>query len=216
MEKFAKQMGFERFAYALRIIAPSLAPRHFVLTDYPQVWSEHYVAHEYFTTDPIVRHCERGTLPAIWDDREFHDSKALEFWDEAQACGLRSGLSFAVHEQPGVTGIFSLSRDKELDLHAQDLAALVGRAQVFASLLHRAVTRINFPILLPRANVLLTGRERECLKWTADGKTAWEVSQILGISERTAVYHINNAIQKLGTSNKTQAVVSALALNLLF
>lgn len=216
MERFARQMGFEKFAYALRISVPSLIQQNFHLNGYPQAWGEHYVAHGYFTVDPIVRHCNRSTLPAIWDERAFHDDATQGFWEEAQAFGLQSGLSFAVHEQPGVTGIFSLSRDRKLDLPAQDLAALIGRAQVFASVLHHAVVRINLPSLLPRAHVHLTPRERECLKWTADGKTAWETSQILGIAERTAVFHMNNVIEKLGAANKTQAVVRAMALNLLF
>ncbi len=215
MERFSRQLGFERFAYALRITGPSLTPQHFALNGYPRAWGERYVSHGYFKVDPIVRHCDRSTLPAIWDERAFHGEATQGFWEEAQAFGLQSGLSFAVHEQPGVTGIFSLSRDRKLDLPAQDLAALIGRAQVFASLLHHAVARINLPSLLPRAHVRLTPRERECLRWTADGKTAWETSRILGIAERTAVFHMNNVIQKLGATNKTQAVVRAMALNLL-
>ena len=46
------------------------------------------------------------------------------------------------------------------------------------------------------------------------GKTAWEVGAILGISERTAVSHLNNAMRKLGCVNKHQAVLKALRLRL--
>ena len=35
-----------------------------------------------------------------------------------------------------------------------------------------------------------------------EGKTAWEVGAILGISERTAVLHVNNAMHKLGCTSK--------------
>jgi LuxR family transcriptional regulator, quorum-sensing system regulator SolR len=128
---------------------------------------------------------------------------------------LNCGLSFVVHEQPGVTGIFSLARDRALDLPAIEMVALIGRAQMFASMLHHAVGRIDLPRLLPEQNVALTPRERECLRWSADGKTAWEIGRILNIAERTVVFHVNNVIQKLGASNKTQAIVRAVALNLL-
>jgi DNA-binding NarL/FixJ family response regulator len=37
---------------------------------------------------------------------------------------------------------------------------------------------------------LLTPREKECLRWTMDGKTAWELGKILGITEQTAVRHL--------------------------
>ena len=45
------------------------------------------------------------------------------------------------------------------------------------------------------------------MRWTMDGKTAWEVDSILGITERTAVLHLNNAMRKLGCVNKHQAVL---------
>ena len=61
----------------------------------------------------------------------------------------------------------------------------------------------------------LTERELECLRWTMDGKTAWEVGRILGISEQTAVRHLTNLSAKLGCVNKHQAVVKALRLGLL-
>ena len=48
-----------------------------------------------------------------------------------------------------------------------------------------------------------------------EGKTAWELGSILGISERTAVLHINNATHKLGCINKHQAVLKALRLGVI-
>ena len=61
----------------------------------------------------------------------------------------------------------------------------------------------------------LTPRELEVLRWTMDGKTAWEVGAVLGISERTVVFHVNNASHKLGCINKQQAVLKALRLGLI-
>ncbi|WP_404933851.1 autoinducer binding domain-containing protein [Nitratireductor sp. L15S-10] len=59
---------------------------------------------------------------------------------------------------------------------------------------------------LPR----LTPREKECLQWAAFGKSEWEVSQILGISEHTAEKHLLNAKTKLGASNRVHAVAEAI------
>jgi DNA-binding CsgD family transcriptional regulator len=55
----------------------------------------------------------------------------------------------------------------------------------------------------------------EALKWTMEGKTAWEVSAILGISERSAVFHLTNSMRKLGAINKHQAALRALQLGLM-
>jgi LuxR family quorum sensing-dependent transcriptional regulator len=50
----------------------------------------------------------------------------------------------------------------------------------------------------------------ECLKWAADGKTEWEISAILSISEHTADKHLANARRKLGAANRAQAVANAI------
>ncbi len=53
------------------------------------------------------------------------------------------------------------------------------------------------------------------LRWTADGKTASEIADILNISERTANFHIANVIAKLNAPNKTAAVIRAGLLGML-
>jgi DNA-binding CsgD family transcriptional regulator len=215
MERFARQMGFDRFVYALKITALTLMPQEYLLSGYPKEWVNRYISRGYFKIDPIVSHCERNAVPVLWDEHMLAERVAPEFWEEARSFGLRAGLSFTVREQPGVTGILSLSRDQPIDLDAHELAAVIGRAQIFASVLHNAVVRIDLPRLIPEAKSPLTARERECIRWSVDGKTAWEIGKILGITERTAIFHINNVTHKLGAVNKTQAIVRALALKLL-
>lgn len=56
----------------------------------------------------------------------------------------------------------------------------------------------------------LTIREIEVLKWIKEGKTSFDVSMILNISERTANFHMNNIMQKLDVVNRVQAVAVAL------
>ena len=56
------------------------------------------------------------------------------------------------------------------------------------------------------AAVRLTDRERDCLALVADGKTDWEISVILGVSEATARFHVDNGRRKLGAVSRAQAV----------
>jgi DNA-binding CsgD family transcriptional regulator len=58
--------------------------------------------------------------------------------------------------------------------------------------------------------MLLSARELDCLKWTAEGKTAWEASVILGITERTVRFHLNSAREKLQCTTTAQAVAKAV------
>ena len=75
--------------------------------------------------------------------------------------------------------------------------------------------RLLVPTAMQPERPALTPRELEALRWTMDGKTAWEVGAVMGISERTAVLHVNNAMHKLGCVNKHQAVLKALRLGLI-
>ncbi|MBO9353283.1 helix-turn-helix transcriptional regulator [Bordetella petrii] len=61
----------------------------------------------------------------------------------------------------------------------------------------------------------LSNRERDCLYWSALGKTSWETGVILGVAERTVNFHIGNACSKLGVYNRRAAVAQALSQNLL-
>lgn len=56
----------------------------------------------------------------------------------------------------------------------------------------------------------LTPREREILWWAAQGKSAWEIGEILSIAKRTVDAHTQHAIRKLDAVNRTQAVAVAL------
>ena len=65
--------------------------------------------------------------------------------------------------------------------------------------------------LLPK----LTPRERECLQWTARGKSTWEISHILNCSEAVVNFHMKNIRTKLGVNSRRAAAVIATQLGLI-
>jgi DNA-binding CsgD family transcriptional regulator len=60
------------------------------------------------------------------------------------------------------------------------------------------------------AAMSLTRRECEVLDWIAQGKSDWQIGQILSISAKTVNYHVENAKRKLGVATRIQAVVAAI------
>lgn len=56
----------------------------------------------------------------------------------------------------------------------------------------------------------LTPRESEVLRWVANGKSAWEIGEILHIAKRTVDEHVQTAVRKLGAANRTHGVAIAL------
>lgn len=60
----------------------------------------------------------------------------------------------------------------------------------------------------------LTARESECLAFVANGMTSGDIGTKLGISQRTANFHVGNIIAKLGALNRGEAIARAIALGL--
>lgn len=61
----------------------------------------------------------------------------------------------------------------------------------------------------------LTWREAEALLWVAEGKTAWEVGVIMGVSESTAVAHLKSAAAKMEASTRPHLVSRAFVAGIL-
>ena len=67
----------------------------------------------------------------------------------------------------------------------------------------------------PKSQYYLTDREREVLTWAGRGKTSSEIATIIGVSERTVDFHFDQAMKRLGVTNRTQAVAMAVSQGLI-
>lgn len=76
---------------------------------------------------------------------------------------------------------------------------------IIASYVYEAIYRLSVQAF-DADDFGLTSREKSCLCWAAKGKTSWEISQILSISERTVNFHLGNCIAKTNSNNRQQAI----------
>lgn len=179
----------------------------------PDSWLHRYQQAGHAANDPVMKHVSRSTLPVFWDDADRAEPGNIVF-DEAREHGLAWGVTVTVSVPGGQRALLSLSasrRPSGRHAHRMKQAALV---QLTAHYVHEAV-RVVDNVLQGQAVPALTTREKDCLQWAAIGKTSWEMAQILRISERTVVFHLTNAANKLGAVNRRQAVVRALNLRLI-
>lgn len=58
--------------------------------------------------------------------------------------------------------------------------------------------------------VHLTAKEHEVLEWAALGKSAWEISRILGRTEAAVNFHLCNIRRKFGVHSIKAALVKAI------
>lgn len=78
--------------------------------------------------------------------------------------------------------------------------------QLFWQLLLPSIENCLMKIAVANQHFQLTSREQECVMWASANKTSWEISRILGISERTVNFHIQNSLQKSGAINRGQLI----------
>ena len=177
-----------------------------LLNAWPQGWYDRYIANDYFRIDPVGQHNFVTSSPFLWAEaqRGRRADRIRVVMGEAADFGLKDGYCVPIHSATGWQAAISFASDRSLDLSSRDLAA----AHLLALTAHGRVR-----LLMGEADIrrfTLTPREREVLTWAAAGKTAWDTSTILRISEATVISHLDNIRRKFNVANTTQAVTQAL------
>jgi len=212
LARASSEIGFEYFAYGLQMPLPLTDPKRCFINNYSEDWQQRYSEKNYVEVDPTVRHGLNSVMPLLWTERVFET--CLDFRDDAQAHGIRFGWTQACCGSNGVRGLLTLARS-EVPLSRTELHHSMSKMLWLVHAAHESLSSLLIEKFFPKSKEELTEREIDVLRWSADGKTAFEVGVILSISERTANFHINNAVRKLGASNKTAGVIKAALLNLL-
>jgi LuxR family quorum sensing-dependent transcriptional regulator len=172
----------------------------------PPEWLRLYLERDFGAVDPSVRYCRHTAHPFRYQDAPFdpvREPEAAEVMRRAADFRLSRGFMVPVAGPAGCEGAvwiggyhFTLAACEKPVVH---LLALYAFERV------RAFSRP-----CETTKPCLTSRQREVLAWTAAGKTAWEIGEILHITKRTVDAHIQTAARKLGAVNRTQAVAVAI------
>jgi DNA-binding CsgD family transcriptional regulator len=212
---FTRRLGFETVS-ATVVIDHLLGEAEFITVDNtPRAYRELFQNRENWRRDPVMQHCKRFSMPIIWDQQTYAAQGLGEKWEEQARFGYRHGIAMALHMPEGRHFFLGVDRDQPVPPDTAEITRLVADLQLFAVHAQDAALRILTPATNSPGAPSLTPRELETLRWTMEGKTAWEVGNLLGISERTAALHVNNATHKLDCINKHQAVLKALRLGLI-
>jgi DNA-binding CsgD family transcriptional regulator len=212
------RFGFDRFQYGARLPTSFVKPYFIFISSYQDEWRTRYLTEGYISLDPAVAHCATHVTPISWEQilpQEKEDELVRRFMGEARDFGLNSGISCPVHSAQGEFAMFSVASDQNTDRAKSRISDALPVAHLFSAHLHEAVRKIFEQQALPLKRAQLTEREQQCLLWAAEGKTTWETSQILRISERTVVFHLQNVSQKLNVVSRQQAVARAVSLGLI-
>lgn len=203
-QQFVEEFGFSSvLCFKVPDPGEDLAPC-IHMTTRPQAWLDRYLEQDYVRVDPLVRQVFHSTAPYLWSEilaRQASEAVGRRIHAERKEFGMRDGFNVPIYDSRGYAGLVSLAGDVPTTAEQRSTLTL---ASVFAH--NRLATLIRERIL---PDDVLTTREIECLNWAAEGKSDWEIGQILHISSKTVNYHIENVKRKFGVPTRVQAIVSA-------
>ena len=175
------------------------------IDNYQQGWRERCDQEQFIQSIPTINYCTKNHSPIFWGRT---DSPAVKKIWGIMFANTQSGFAVPLHGVMGAYGMLSLCTSaNKSDCDAILLEAL-RVALLIIPYLQDAILRIRETWDIEK--VQLTMREVECLTWATEGKSAWEIATILGCSERTVTFHLNNATAKLNCRNRYQAIGKAL------
>lgn len=213
--RFTRKLGFDTMAAVTVVDNPTGDTEFVAIDNAPDAYRDSMGDPQIGRLDPVMQHCKRNSVPIIWDQSTYVSVGLGDLWESQASYGFRAGICLALHMPEGRHFMLGVDRDKPLPKDRGEVTRLVADLQLFAVHAQDTAMRVLVPQTLQPERPKLTPRELDALRWTMEGKTAWEVGAILGIAERTAVLHVNNAMHKLGCANKHQAVLKALRLGLI-
>ena len=180
-----------------------------MISGWPTGWTQRYQQQNYLHQDPVIRYIRATTEPFMWQEAVVRgDRRGLTVMNEARDYGLAEGFCVPFHELDGSEAGVSFG-GSEVRL-SEDARAALHLVAIYAMSRAKAIARRTPEEDAADDAVGLTGREVECLKWAAAGKTAWETSVILSISARTVEHHLACAARKFNAASRVQSVAEAI------
>jgi LuxR family quorum sensing-dependent transcriptional regulator len=167
---------------------------------------QNYAANGYQAVDPLIERSMGPSRSSAWKLGDWEDTALplrRRWMDDNRAAGLSAGILITDHSDgiPKVINLCGPNTDlrpqQHLVLHLAGLEALLRMREIGL--------RLSDAPLLP-----LSAREVECLQWVGAGKSDWDISVILSISEKSVNAYIERAKHKLGVTSRAQALVMAL------
>lgn len=222
----ASELGFDALVYDYSPIPldhdGSLITPAVLLRNTPDEWQGLWCGEGYYQIDPVQYVALNSFSPFIWSYQPEAETVLRQVIGQRHApvvsylrnAQMAHGVSVPIHLPKGgfasLTGLRSGGTLSAL----QDMRHFLGQFSQIAYALQEAA----YPILREKAGSFpasLTKRERECLKWAAEGFTAIEIADRLHRSVATVTLHLNSAMHKLGARNRVQAVARAVHYRLL-
>lgn len=203
-------MGVRYFALSHHVdfSKPGLAGLR--LHNYPAAWQNWFDENRLGASDPVHRASHVSSIGFPWSavPRMIKLTPADQsVLSQAHLIGIGDGFTVPAHVPGEVNGScsFAMDRGEPFPAELRYVAQLIGGFSFEAA---RRIGRIRDILADPCRT--LTDRQRECVLWAARGKTDFEISVILEISQDTVIQHLKHARERYGVQKRALLAVRAL------
>ncbi len=182
-----------------------------LLHHWPQEWANRYFNKNYIFQDPTIKHISDVTKPFLWselNDKQFNEPKSTLIMNEAKDFNLHEGFTVPlVTLEQEVVGFSFAGEHLDIDDSQRNTLMLLALYAIGRAIALRADVTSEVIALSPR--------EKEALQWAAEGKTRWEIGELMCISEHGADKHLRMVREKLGTTTTSFAIAEAIRYGLI-
>jgi DNA-binding CsgD family transcriptional regulator len=197
--------------------APSAADVHvaplLLETTLPSDFIHEFDRHQFVRQCPLLKRYAQSIVPHTWDLMNPSSQEDEELWPETMRdLMLRYGLVV------GFVCIFNLpdSRRYIVRFEGDRPSILLNELNELTMITMELFDQYNSLLRAEMSSIdVLSVRELEVVRWTAQGKTSIEIGQILALSDHTINAYMMTAMKKLDCVNRTQLVAKAIRLKLI-
>jgi LuxR family transcriptional regulator, quorum-sensing system regulator CciR len=204
----AHRLGFDHFALSYDCRSGAKEHKAMLVHDYPDSWATLYVDFDLGGNDPVRRTCGKAMTGFEWMNMDRFisltkgDRRMLKVGSEN---GIGDGYTVPRHLPGEASGScsFVVRPGNRLPRRALQIAEIVGANALTSA-------RRIAGVLPPPSRPVLSERQRECVLWSARGKTVFEIATILAISEETVNQHLKVARERYNVHSRQTLILCAM------
>lgn len=207
IDKVHKIIDFDNAVYGLAKLDSdgSIVSYNTLNISYPKEWLDVYAEKGFCNIDPISKENFTNYNLQYWADTYKKWPCPKNFFDTATEFNLNNGFACGeINLKRTEGGLLSIAGKLINDSRNRFIL------ETLTHHLHQAFHSV-LSSSKKKPTLSLSRREKEVTNWIKVGKSSWDISVILGISERTVKFHVDNIMLKLDAVSRTHAVAIALA-----
>jgi LuxR family quorum-sensing system transcriptional regulator CciR len=207
LEEACRALGIAYFALIHHGDLHDHPPGSLALVNYPSRWRDHYIAHELFRIDPVLKACRRMLIGFDWsrlDQLITMTPRQRAMFHTCRKHGLGRGFTVPIH-LPG-------EREASCSFAVERGAPFPAETMLATQLLGQLAFEAARP-LADRGTALsppLSPRQREVVRLMAGGLPDRGIAREMNLSEETVTKYANAARRRYGLARRTQLVAAAL------